>query len=293
MSELDLLEAIYAAPDDDAPRLVYADALLERGDPRGELIVRQCQGDAAIDLVLQHGDAWLGELAPLLSSSTFERGFLAKATVRLPDWARDVNTVVGHPAMRTVHELRGPAVVATHPSMTALRILHVVPDRHQPQHWRELLAGTPRDITELHYEPVLDEAWDAGNDHTATPMGGGGTWTLRVSAEELAALAACAALSKLRRLVLHSVPDTSLGFVFGEGLIDRVPTVETHHGPITVKIAGGIAAITLAASAPPHSAHLILALVRRLPAQLGLELTTGPRFDRAWIESVLGDRLRR
>lgn len=36
------LAAIHAAPDDDAPRLVYADALVERGDPRGELIQLQC-----------------------------------------------------------------------------------------------------------------------------------------------------------------------------------------------------------------------------------------------------------
>jgi uncharacterized protein (TIGR02996 family) len=37
-----LLEAVYAAPDDDAPRLVYADFLQERGLPQGELIVVQC-----------------------------------------------------------------------------------------------------------------------------------------------------------------------------------------------------------------------------------------------------------
>ncbi|MEZ4237102.1 MAG: TIGR02996 domain-containing protein [Myxococcota bacterium] len=37
MPDLDerLLDAVRAAPDDDAPRLVYADRLLERGDPRG------------------------------------------------------------------------------------------------------------------------------------------------------------------------------------------------------------------------------------------------------------------
>lgn len=36
--EAALIAAIEAAPDDDAPRMVYADWLLERGDPRGELI---------------------------------------------------------------------------------------------------------------------------------------------------------------------------------------------------------------------------------------------------------------
>src|SRR5256885_1062335 len=33
---------IVAAPDDDRPRLVYADHLMERGDPQGELIAVQC-----------------------------------------------------------------------------------------------------------------------------------------------------------------------------------------------------------------------------------------------------------
>jgi uncharacterized protein (TIGR02996 family) len=38
-----LLAEIRAAPDDDAPRLVFADALTEAGDPWGELIVAACE----------------------------------------------------------------------------------------------------------------------------------------------------------------------------------------------------------------------------------------------------------
>ncbi|MFT3698804.1 MAG: TIGR02996 domain-containing protein [Kofleriaceae bacterium] len=65
------LEAIVAAPDDDAPRLVFADYLTEQGDPRGELIALQCQLAAAPDddrrrtllvaankLVKANRDAW-------------------------------------------------------------------------------------------------------------------------------------------------------------------------------------------------------------------------------------------
>lgn len=37
-----LLEAVRDAPDDDEPRLVFADYLQEHGDPRGELIIVQC-----------------------------------------------------------------------------------------------------------------------------------------------------------------------------------------------------------------------------------------------------------
>src|SRR5438270_1506512 len=37
-----LLDAVCADPDDDGPRLLYADWLDERGDPRGEFIRVQC-----------------------------------------------------------------------------------------------------------------------------------------------------------------------------------------------------------------------------------------------------------
>src|SRR5678816_4052345 len=38
----DLLARILAEPDDLAARMVYGDALVEAGDPRGELITAQC-----------------------------------------------------------------------------------------------------------------------------------------------------------------------------------------------------------------------------------------------------------
>ena len=41
--EQSFLDAIIQAPDDDAPRLMYADWLTERGNPRGEFIRVQCQ----------------------------------------------------------------------------------------------------------------------------------------------------------------------------------------------------------------------------------------------------------
>ena len=43
--EARLLDAVVSAPDDDAPRLVYADWLMEQGDPRGELIALMIAGE--------------------------------------------------------------------------------------------------------------------------------------------------------------------------------------------------------------------------------------------------------
>jgi uncharacterized protein (TIGR02996 family) len=91
-TEADLLASIAAAPHDDAPRLVYADWLEERGDPRGEYITLQFQRrrDGGLSpkeqareaaLLTKHKRDWLGPfyrpLQPLWSDVRFERGFLA------------------------------------------------------------------------------------------------------------------------------------------------------------------------------------------------------------------------
>ena len=54
-----LLAAIFEDPDDDRPRLVYGDALLEAGDPRGEYIVQALSDPvAAHALLTKHRKAW-------------------------------------------------------------------------------------------------------------------------------------------------------------------------------------------------------------------------------------------
>ena len=73
--EAELLELMRAAPDDEGPRLVYADWLLARGDARGELIVLD-QRERAGQLA---GPGALAELERLLVLAA-EHGF-----PRLPD----------------------------------------------------------------------------------------------------------------------------------------------------------------------------------------------------------------
>lgn len=83
-----LWAAIHAAPDDDGPRAVLADVLLERGDPRGELIalqLREARGEADDDalarataLVKEHGKGWLGALRPIVYRAELVRGALAR-----------------------------------------------------------------------------------------------------------------------------------------------------------------------------------------------------------------------
>ena len=92
---------IAAGPDDDRPRLVYADHLMERGDPRGELIAVQCAlahheaTDEPADLhrlvrrerklLDDHLVTWIaGARAILRRHMTFRRGFVEHANLDDP-----------------------------------------------------------------------------------------------------------------------------------------------------------------------------------------------------------------
>ena len=122
MTGADLLAQVYAAPDDDAPRAVYADWLLEHGDPRGEFIALQLlraqgggtpeQADRERALLVAHAAAWLAPLPIRAAGVRFERGFVSacETTGFLDDsaaWAtvREVDSVPASDACHA-HSLR-------------------------------------------------------------------------------------------------------------------------------------------------------------------------------------------
>ena len=84
-----LLASVLAAPDDDGPRLVYADWLTERGDPRGAFIADQhrlAETDEAdpawpalharVERALRdRGRDWVAPFAGLAGAVSFSRGF--------------------------------------------------------------------------------------------------------------------------------------------------------------------------------------------------------------------------
>lgn len=82
----DFMAQILDAPDDDRPRLVFADWLQKHGDPRGELIAVQC---ALARHAATHAD--VGPLAPLESRErallkAYGRAWLIDAETRLHAW---------------------------------------------------------------------------------------------------------------------------------------------------------------------------------------------------------------
>lgn len=112
----DPLAAIWKTPDDDELRQVVADALGERGDPRGELITLQLLAAAdakqrrrARALLDEHAATWLGPIAKLTldGSWLFERGF--PVTVALDRRAvprREWEAALAAPQWATIRTLK-------------------------------------------------------------------------------------------------------------------------------------------------------------------------------------------
>ena len=89
------LIAVLAAPQDDAPRLRFADELMARGDPRGEFIRVQIErarlapdSDEALRLVRRERELlakyeaeWVAPVADGLTAWSFRRGFIEEATL--------------------------------------------------------------------------------------------------------------------------------------------------------------------------------------------------------------------
>jgi uncharacterized protein (TIGR02996 family) len=172
-SDKDFLDAIYAAPNDDAPRLVYADVLLERGDLHGELITLQMlakpsheQLDRMTELtsdnervakwshplsrggavVLRHG--FPDEIVLDAKTAKSILGEPAFATIRGVDLERISGKLgaefLDHPALANVQRLKmvRPATMtklhAKKRAWTYVDVRHAAPPREQTETWTEL-----------------------------------------------------------------------------------------------------------------------------------------------------------
>jgi uncharacterized protein (TIGR02996 family) len=99
-TEKELLEAVLTNPRDDAPRLVYADWLSERGDPRGELIALHIK-DPARPANLERWSGCLPSMKPDIVDWRFERGFVGGIRARRWRWLDRAAAIFGeHPVER-------------------------------------------------------------------------------------------------------------------------------------------------------------------------------------------------
>lgn len=134
-----LLAAIYAAPDDDGARLVYADWLLERGDERGELISLQLRdaSDAPSQerldaLTRRAAKRWVGPLAPVIRNPEFRRGFAVRADV-------------------TWHHRGHIERLGSHPAWSLIESVNFTPgaDRRVPQHLDPEVTRSLREVSNV------------------------------------------------------------------------------------------------------------------------------------------------
>jgi uncharacterized protein (TIGR02996 family) len=155
-----LLAAVYADPDDDAARAVYADFLSQRGDPRGEFIALQLlssptaeQRRRANALRDEHAREWVGSLAPVLAKTEleFRRGFLSACACKARQ--HESARIAADPVWATVERVRFTADgwFFEPDVQKALRDVRVEGDYHldalldAPRPWRiERLRTNPR-----------------------------------------------------------------------------------------------------------------------------------------------------
>jgi uncharacterized protein (TIGR02996 family) len=131
--ETSFLHAVVDDPDDEAIRLIFADWLEERGDPRGEFIRTQCElaklptGDRRRpallererDLWQRHGDDWRAYLPQVLRSAPFERGFVESVFLTPAFFLDNAEEIF---AAAPVRHLRVQRAWSAHPRATVLAL---------------------------------------------------------------------------------------------------------------------------------------------------------------------------
>jgi uncharacterized protein (TIGR02996 family) len=196
------LEAILERPDDDAPRLIFADWLDEHGDTdRAEFIRVQC-AIAAKDLptsrrakfdrrqqelLERHGSEWAHPLRPLVLSWNFHRGFIDEIVVYNDLFLVAAEQIFRRAPIRHLkiqldpHGIARPiAALAESEHLGRLRSLNLSGNRLESRHVRALVVSE-------HLSRLTDL------DLSHNRIGDGG----------IRALAASPLLSRLERLILH------------------------------------------------------------------------------------------
>ncbi len=115
------LREVIARPDDDAPRLIYADWLEEHGDPDRAAFIRteieQAKlpddhprwtelRDLAFAMWRRHGARWYGDLLPLAEDVGTERGFVESVELNASAFIRNAAALMARAPIRDVFLIR-------------------------------------------------------------------------------------------------------------------------------------------------------------------------------------------
>ncbi len=241
--ERQFLDAIIAAPDDDAPRLVYADWLTEHGDPRGELIQVQCTlaaGDPSQpgaphpnhvtlaarsrQLVHAHGKEWLAPIKQYLyqhHTHGWQRGFLNHITGNAKFYPGAAEIFALHPVSSLTCEglkKKSDLDVFAKMPMGVIRTLSLAEQKISPDRVRVLLGERMANIEWLFL------------------------WSNPLGDEGLAAIAKESHLRKLRGLSIPycEIGDAGLEALASSPVLDTIELLNFVDNPFSKK---GISAL--------------------------------------------------
>lgn len=146
VTEPDLFAHVYEDPTDLSRRQVLADALLERGDPRGEFIALQLSGNdekRQAALIKRHGKEWSGPFAKVADDVRFEGGFITSVRLKrmtqarfavlasAREWATVKRVTPGIPRLtRTMISLEDPGAVSEETLRSYVRDKLSLPIKH-------------------------------------------------------------------------------------------------------------------------------------------------------------------
>lgn len=141
-----LFELVTQSPDDDGPRRVLADALLESGDGRGEFIRKQLDGQPTDDTQADVA-RWLQPLK-MAGAVTCERGF--PSAVAVYKSAEKSSSLTQWRTVRSVSELQKLTIKGTVALLDSPQLKNLRDVRPITSDVLDVLAPAPRAWTKLH-----------------------------------------------------------------------------------------------------------------------------------------------
>ena len=149
LSDDSFLQTVFAHPDDDGPRLVYADWLEERGEcARAELIRLQCLGGGerrACELIDRCATLWAGPAARHAYSYAFRRGFVEEVTVEAGIFIRHAEEIFAASPIQLLRIIGARGTMDRlfdMPLLTRVRALHLT-DCHLGNEGAVVISNCP------------------------------------------------------------------------------------------------------------------------------------------------------
>jgi uncharacterized protein (TIGR02996 family) len=286
-----LLKAILDDPYDIHCRLVYADALQDRGDPRGEFIVHHIAGrDEAKALLKKHGKEWIAFLRPAVSRAglRFVNGFIERLTLKVAH----LDMLPGFLDREPIHEVRFRDLGTEAPRLAAL------PTCTSRITWLDLKQGH---VSGKGFASLMEGRWDRLWRIWApsNALGDGGVQALidaslpglrslnlhgaHLQDRTLARLAAWPGLARLEELNLrgNDLSDDAIA-----GLLSGAPALRwvglPSVGPATLTVLAATPARTVVSLVVTQAGGTLLALKELFGKRLTLNPGYTSSFDLDW-----------